>query len=268
MGDASTLVAATLCSRSSGSRIQPTAFSRIGCATTPPMRDTATGISSASLPTRMSRPINFLIENGVQFIRAADRSGKSVDSSADVRDGRMARPQRSSSRPAAARNGSGLVRRLAESARKKGARDPSAAQDDQHHPRASLHRERFSESRRRTQARTLNIQARKGVIIATGGHTGNVNFRRMFDPRLTEEYQQACQPYVHQGADGENSPPWTSAHRCGRRPARPPKAGCGHHQDAPHRVPVGLQLAGLSDREPHVPSRTRDRPDALRIGRT
>jgi succinate dehydrogenase/fumarate reductase flavoprotein subunit len=49
----------------------------------------------------------------------------------------------------------------------------------------------------------VNIQARKGVIIATGGHTGNVNFRRIFDPRLTEEYQQACSPYVHQGADGE-----------------------------------------------------------------
>jgi hypothetical protein len=41
------------------------------------------------------------------------------------------------------------------------------------------------------------------VIIATGGHTGNVEFRRMFDPRLTEEYQQACQPYVNQDASGE-----------------------------------------------------------------
>ena len=50
---------------------------------------------------------------------------------------------------------------------------------------------------------TLNIEARKGVIIATGGHTGNVNFRRTFDPRLTEEYQQACLPYVFQGAKGE-----------------------------------------------------------------
>ncbi len=49
----------------------------------------------------------------------------------------------------------------------------------------------------------VNIRARKGIIIATGGHTGNVNFRRMFDPRLTEEYQQACEPYTHQGADGE-----------------------------------------------------------------
>ncbi len=49
----------------------------------------------------------------------------------------------------------------------------------------------------------MNIQARKGVIICTGGHAGNVNFRRIFDPRQTEEYQQACEPYIHQGADGE-----------------------------------------------------------------
>ena len=55
----------------------------------------------------------------------------------------------------------------------------------------------------RAAATRLNIRANKGVIIATGGHTGNVNFRRMFDPRLTEEYQQACEPCVHQGADGE-----------------------------------------------------------------
>jgi glutathione S-transferase len=31
----------------------------------------------------------------------------------------------------------------------------------------------------------LDIRARKAVIIATGGHTGNVEFRRQFDPRLT-----------------------------------------------------------------------------------
>jgi succinate dehydrogenase/fumarate reductase flavoprotein subunit len=55
----------------------------------------------------------------------------------------------------------------------------------------------------KTGDRTINIRANKGVVIATGGHTGNVNFRRMFDPRLTEEYQQACQPYVYQNADGE-----------------------------------------------------------------
>jgi len=35
------------------------------------------------------------------------------------------------------------------------------------------------------QGKVLGIRARKAVIIATGGHTGNVEFRRQFDPRLT-----------------------------------------------------------------------------------
>ncbi len=48
-----------------------------------------------------------------------------------------------------------------------------------------------------------NILANKGVIIATGGHSSNVNFRRIFDPRLTEEYQVAGEPYSFQNADGE-----------------------------------------------------------------
>ena len=43
----------------------------------------------------------------------------------------------------------------------------------------------------------------KGVIIATGGHSSNVEFRRMFDPRLTEEYQVAGEPWTKQTADGE-----------------------------------------------------------------
>jgi succinate dehydrogenase/fumarate reductase flavoprotein subunit len=50
----------------------------------------------------------------------------------------------------------------------------------------------------------LNIRARKAVIVATGGSTGNLNFRRMFDPRLTEEYcGLAGMPYSNQDASGE-----------------------------------------------------------------
>ena len=42
------------------------------------------------------------------------------------------------------------------------------------------------------------------MIIATGGSTGNVNFRRMFDPRLTEEYcGLAGMPWSDQDASGE-----------------------------------------------------------------
>ena len=50
----------------------------------------------------------------------------------------------------------------------------------------------------------VNIRAHKAVIIATGGSTTNVNFRRMFDPRLTEEYcGVAGQPWSDQDASGE-----------------------------------------------------------------
>ena len=52
--------------------------------------------------------------------------------------------------------------------------------------------------------RVLNIRARKAVIIGTGGSSGNVNFRRMFDPRLTEEYcGLAGMPWSNQDASGE-----------------------------------------------------------------
>jgi len=51
---------------------------------------------------------------------------------------------------------------------------------------------------------TVNIRARKAVIIGTGGSTGNVNFRRMFDPRLTEEYcGLSGMPWSNQDASGE-----------------------------------------------------------------
>ena len=50
----------------------------------------------------------------------------------------------------------------------------------------------------------LNIRARKAVVIGTGGSTGNLNFRRMFNPRLTEEYcGLAGMPWSDQDASGE-----------------------------------------------------------------
>lgn len=53
------------------------------------------------------------------------------------------------------------------------------------------------------EGNTLTIQARKGVILGTGGHSSNVLFRRMFDARLTEEYQVVGEPYSRQTGDGE-----------------------------------------------------------------
>jgi len=49
----------------------------------------------------------------------------------------------------------------------------------------------------------MSISARKAVIIATGGMTSNLNFRRMFDPRLTAVLTVAGEPYSFQDASGE-----------------------------------------------------------------
>lgn len=53
------------------------------------------------------------------------------------------------------------------------------------------------------EGKTIAIQARKGVILGTGGHSSNVLFRRMFDARLTEEYQVVGEPYSRQSGDAE-----------------------------------------------------------------
>ena len=144
---------------------------------------------------------DWLIENGVEFIENPIRSPDAstvdrifVTKEWHIPSGVIA-PHRN-------RNGSGLVRRLEQSARNKG------AQILLKHKMTSIVREKHNAGRVHGIAvidgtAAVHIRARKGVVIATGGHTGNVNFRRMFDPRLTEEYQQAGEPYVHQGADGE-----------------------------------------------------------------
>lgn len=50
----------------------------------------------------------------------------------------------------------------------------------------------------------VNIKAKKAVILGTGGSTSNIEFRRMFDPRLTEEYcGVAGTPWSYQDASGE-----------------------------------------------------------------
>lgn len=98
--------------------------------------------------------------------------------------------------------GSGLVRALEKSARAKG------VEILLRHSLTRIVREGPASGRVQgitatVQNKPVSIQARKGVIIATGGFTSNVEFRRMFDPRLTEEYQVAGEPWSRQSADGE-----------------------------------------------------------------
>ena len=85
-----------------------------------------------------------------------------------------------------------------------GCGDPARAQDDGDPPRDADVRVRVLGIAVDNNGTKLNIRARKAVIIGTGGSTGNVNFRRMFDPRLTEEYcGLAGMPWSDQDASGE-----------------------------------------------------------------
>ena len=137
----------------------------------------------------------WMIENGVQF--------EDEVAGADSRNGRTLQwpvyEELITSYPT--RRGSGLLRALEKSARDKGARILllHKMRDLILHPDSgrvlgftALH-----------EGNTLHIRGTKGIILATGGHTSNVHFRRMFDPRLTEEYQVAGEPYSAQTADGE-----------------------------------------------------------------
>lgn len=49
----------------------------------------------------------------------------------------------------------------------------------------------------------ITVKAKKAIVIGTGGSTGNVEFRRMFDPRMTDVYQLAAGLYSDQDASGE-----------------------------------------------------------------
>jgi succinate dehydrogenase/fumarate reductase flavoprotein subunit len=77
------------------------------------------------------------------------------------------------------------------------------------HRMTAIHRE-ASQSGRVTgiavdnDGATRHIAAHRAVIIGSGGSSGNVNFRRMFDPRLTDEYcGLAGMPWSDQDASGE-----------------------------------------------------------------
>jgi urocanate reductase len=144
----------------------------------------------------------FLLAHGVQFTgREEAGGGASTNAGRTYQTVEWHIPSQVIS-PHRGRNGSGLVRRLEESARKAG------VQILLQHSMTSIIRENPRSGRvlgvtARHMGKEINVRARKGVYVGTGGNCGNVNFRRTFDPRLTEEYQQACAPYARQSGDAE-----------------------------------------------------------------
>ena len=146
----------------------------------------------------MVATFDFLEANGVNF----DRHGTEVPSEYEtgVVSPTQVRPHEWPVRVSVVshdqgRNGSGIVRPLELSARDKGVEFLLS------HTLTDIYREqpysgrvtgvRVEEVDRWFQPtrRALNLRARMGVIICSGGHGHNVAFRTMFDPRLTEEYQ-------------------------------------------------------------------------------
>ncbi len=155
----------------------------------------------------------WLVAHGVTFVeKAPDATGGSAIGNSAQRENHaapMAWPQMHTGKPvdpavaATSSSGVGLIRPLEAAARKAG------VQILLKHRMLSLIRQEPSSGRvlgikATHEGETLNIRARKGVILATGGSSSNVNFRRIFDPRLTEEYDGvAGEPYSFQDASGE-----------------------------------------------------------------
>jgi succinate dehydrogenase/fumarate reductase flavoprotein subunit len=154
----------------------------------------------------------FLMKHGVVFVeKSPDNGGAHATGNSAPRENHAAPmqwPQMQTGVPVAADKqatmsaGIGFVRPMEAAARKLG------AQILLEHRMTGIVRE-TQNSRRvlgitaTTKGRALNIHARKGVIIGTGGHSSNVNFRRIFDPRLTEEYQTMGEAYSTRDASGE-----------------------------------------------------------------
>ena len=155
----------------------------------------------------------WLVDHGVIFIaRPPDRlGGISVGNSVprEMHAAAMAWPLAQTgkaadpSQQAHTSSGVGLIRPLEATARKLGIPillDHKMTSLIQEHPASG----RVVGATVESKGTTLRIHAKQAVVLATGGSTGNVNFRRIFDPRLTEEYNGvAGEPWSFQDASGE-----------------------------------------------------------------
>jgi succinate dehydrogenase/fumarate reductase flavoprotein subunit len=157
--------------------------------------------------------LEFLMANGVVFVdKAPDNFGAHSTGNSAPRENHAAimdwpmvqtGGQADPSVRATMSSGNGLIRPLEASAAKKG------VQVLLEHRMVALHREHPKSGRIvgiavDNKGKRVNIRAKRGIVLATGGSSTNVNFRRMFDPRLTEEYCGAAgQPWSDQDASGE-----------------------------------------------------------------
>ncbi len=168
----------------------------------------------------------FLIANGVEFVdQSPDNNGGHAIGISAKRELHCIWTKGQGPESPAGAGGTGLMRPLEDSARKKGVKFVLNYHMDviyREHPAAgrvvgikasytptilpgsSAPLKSFrNDGNIDSSNPVLNIRAKKALIIGTGGSTGNVNFRRIFDSRLTEEYPLAADEYSPQDASGE-----------------------------------------------------------------
>ncbi len=170
----------------------------------------------------------FLLANGVVFTdKAPDNHGASTTGNSAPRENHAFWTKGAGLESPNAAAGTGVIRPLEASARAKGVRfllnykmssvicAPSEQKiarvigiTVQHTPRimpgATTPLKSFrTDGNIESTKSIMTLHATIAVIIATGGSTSNLNFRRMFDPRLTAVIQCAGEPYSYQDASGE-----------------------------------------------------------------
>jgi len=168
----------------------------------------------------------FLLANGVEFTdKAPDNHGASTTGNSAPRENHAFWTKGAGLESPNAAAGTGVIRPLEASARAKGVRfllnykmtslirEPgtngrvmgiAAEYTPRIMPGATTPLKSFrSDGNIESAQTTMKLHAAKAVIIATGGSTSDINFRRMFDPRLTPVIQVGGEPYSYQDASGE-----------------------------------------------------------------
>jgi hypothetical protein len=171
----------------------------------------------------------FLLANGVEFAdKPPDNHGASTTGNSAPRENHAIWTKGAGLESPNAANGTSVIRPLEASARKKGVkfllnykmtsllREPptngrsgrvtgiTAEYTPRIMPGSTAPLKSFrSDGNIESTKPAMNLRAAKAVIIATGGSTSHINFRRMFDPRLTPVIQVGGEPYSFQDASGE-----------------------------------------------------------------
>jgi succinate dehydrogenase/fumarate reductase flavoprotein subunit len=170
----------------------------------------------------------FLLENGVKFkeIPPDNQGGHNLGNSAP-RENHAFWTKGAGLESPNARPGTGVIRPLEDSARAKGVKfllsckmtsfvregqksgrviGITAQSSPRIMPGQSTPLKSFrSDGNIECTKANVTVRAKKAVIVATGGMTSDLNFRRMFDPRLTEVLTVAGEPYSYQDASGERA---------------------------------------------------------------